>query len=369
MPFPMMSAVVLFLAACSSNALELANCTQQVVSLSGARTGSSVKGRYALFMLSAHSDDPNSGHVDVYDIESKTWSETHLSTSRTNACSTSWEHLAIFAGGATGRGQPKSRSIDIWDSSTGKWSLRQLTIGRDLLACASSGDYTIFAGGSAPQVNQSETASVELWNHRTGGWSTAKRSQPRKKPEAVTVGTKIVIAGGEIAKPPHTLRGYSATIDIFDTQTGVWTTDKLPGDGRQYFGAAQASGTHIGAGPAGVAVFAGGFYDDERLGQVDMYDPFSAKHYDIAHLSHNRSNLHGISVNGRYAAFGSGNIDPIAKTRLDFFDGETGEWGNLTGHSSCVSCGLATVGKAVLFMGTDGKADVVALDGNCSGFE
>jgi len=33
-----------------------------------------------------------------------------------------------------------------------------------------------------------------------------------------------------------------------------------------------------------------------------------------------------------------------------------------------VNCGMAAVGNSVLFLGADGKADVFALDGDCSSF-
>jgi len=237
-----------------------------------------------------------------------------------------------------------------------------------LLACASAGDVTIFAGGSAPQANQSETASVEIWNHVTNQWSNGTLSQPRKKPEAVAVGTKIVIAGGEIAKPPnHGLGGYTATVDVYDTVTGKWSTDTLI-SARQYFGAAHASGKAVGAGPDGVAVFAGGFYNRIRLASVDIYDPMTTQHYAGQDLSHNRSNLHACSAgkDGRYAAFGSGNIDATAKITLDFYDGETGEWAQSHTHTPIVSNGVASVGNIVLFMGFDGRADAIALDGDCS---
>lgn len=112
-----------------------------------------------------------------------------------------------------------------------------MSIGRDLLAAASCGDYTIFAGGSAPGINQSETAEVDVWHHPTNVWTKAKLSQPRKKPEAVCAGGKIVVAGGEIAKappppPPRRLRDYTATVDIFDTDSGEWSTSQL-GQARQ----------------------------------------------------------------------------------------------------------------------------------------
>lgn len=246
-----------------------------------------------------------------------------------------------------------------------------MSIGRDLLACASVGDFTIFAGGSAPQVNQSETDEVDIWNHRTGAWTQGKLSQKRKKPEAVTAGGKIVIAGGEIAKPvppmlgePDELRssiqGYSDVIDIFDPNTGTFSTTHMPFPPRQYFGAASA-GDH--------AVFAGGFYNDIRLGNVDIYDAAANAWSRGPSLSHNRSNLQGTSVGeGRYAAFGSGNIRMDAKLALDVYDSSTGILAASIAHAPG-NPAVAAVKNVALFLGCDGVFDALAADDHsCSGW-
>ena len=350
---------------------DVKNCSLQKVGEPVPRIATSVLNQFAVFVVTSHFDNPMSGQVNIFDAETKGWSATGrmLSPSRTNMCTTSWNHLAIFAGGSTARGHPKSTFVDIWDSSTNAWSVMNLRIGRDLLACASAGDITLFAGGSAPQVNQSETDSVEIYNHITKLWTTATLSLPRKKPEAVTVGSKIVIAGGETGRTPD----YTDVIDIFDTDTNTWTTSRLNG-ARQYFGAAHASGAHIGSSDAGVAVFAGGFFNDLRLGDVDIFDPYngkSGKHYTTDHLYQNRSNLHGVTVgkNGRWAAFGPGNIVAEAKITLDFYDGETGNWAHRKSHVEMVDQGVASVGNVAFFVGADGYADTFALDGNCSMFD
>eukprot|EP00937_MAST-01D_sp_MAST-1D-sp2_P007493 g7493.t1 len=381
-------------------ALDVANCTQQVLALPGARAAASVQGRYALFALQAHADDNNTGHVYVFDGSTRAWSETRMSASRTNMCATSWRHKAIFAGGTAGRGLPKSASVDIFDTSTGTWSLHNLSIGRDLLGCASAGNITVFAGGSAPQANQSETASVEVLNHVTGEWALLARglSVPRKKPEAVAVGDSIVIAGGEVAKSvvqgrfrprgprsgPGTARptpaagglplgSYTASVDVLDAASMTWSNASRLASPRQYFGAARVAGSAVtaavGAGAEGAAIFAGGFWDDVRLADVDVFSPATGRHGTRYRLSHNRSNLNAASAGGgRYAAFGSGNIDAAAKITLDFFDGETGEWASATGHAPTTMNGVAAVGSAVLFAGFDGRYDTFALDGDCSMF-
>jgi hypothetical protein len=254
----------------------LANCSQQVMSVPAARSGVGVLGRFALFAVEDHNTSVNSGIVDIFDGHNKTWSVSNMSESRTNMCPTSWKHLAIFAGGSTGRHQPKSDHVDVYDTNTGKWSLHHLKMGRDLLACSSAGDYTIFAGGSAPQANQSETANVEAWNHVTGEWTILPQglSQSRKKPEAVSVGPRIIVAGGEIAKsvaqgaydpgcPACPLGSYTATMDILDTRTMTWELNSTMPQAMQYFGAARASGAATPGATDGVVVWAGGFYNDQ----------------------------------------------------------------------------------------------------------
>jgi hypothetical protein len=174
--------------------LNLTNCTQlkipgTMAGRSAAAVSDGSTNTYALFAVNSHDNasDPDNAIVDVFNATTKTWFKTKMSGGRTNIASTTWKHLAIFAGGTANRGQPKSDRIDVWDSRTNTWTLEHMTIGRDLLGCGSLGDYTLFAGGSAPQVNQSETAEVDIWNHVTNKWTTAKLSQPRKKPVAVPV--------------------------------------------------------------------------------------------------------------------------------------------------------------------------------------
>ena len=360
----------------------LVNCTQQVLSQPTARSAVTVLGRWAVFATEDHMDGNHSGLVDIFDAQNGAWSTSQMSHSRTNMCATSWGPLAIFAGGSDGRGLPKSRNVDVWDSRTGAWSLRTLAMGRDLLACASAGGVTLFAGGSAPQANQSETASVEMWDHADDSWSVLPQvlSQPRKKPEAVAVGERIVISGGEIAKavalgrftpgpPPPPLGSYTGTMDVFEAKTRTWESlnASLPTP-MQYFGAARASGRATPGATDGVAVFAGGFYNDIRLGATHLYDPLSRRFVAGPPLAHNRSNLHAASVgaDGRYAAFGAGNIDATAKVTLDFYDGDTGEWAHSHTHTPIVGNGVVSAGNVALFAGFDGRIDAIALDGDCS---
>ena len=351
--------LALVLLAPAATGLTIKNCTQQNIT-PGGHVAVSVNQTSVFFAVDSPYDAPAAGHVDAYNSVTKEWTTTSLhSGGRTNMCGTTWKHLAIWAGGGPHRGLPKSQVVDAYDTTTGTWTSYNMSIGRDLLACASIGDLTIFAGGSAPQVNQSETDVVDIWNHATGVWTSSTLSQSRKKPMAVVAGHKMIIAGGEIAKPPSAERlgDYTDVVDIYDSITGSWSTSKLS-LARQYFGAATAT--------PDLAVFAGGFNSAayHRLGIVDIYNA-SSDTWSQAKLSVNRSNLHGANVAGRYAAFGSGNIDATSKVSFDIFDGLTGEWAPSHGHHPDLPA-VASVENIALFAGQDGVVDALALNGDCS---
>ena len=360
--------------------MAIKQCALQRIGPPAARAATSVLDAFAVFFVEAHRSDPMSGSVNIFDAQKRAWrpagSLSRGSYSRTNVCATSWQHLAMFAGGTAEPGAPKSDIVDVWNSETDTWSVMHLKQGRDLLACASVGQVTLFAGGSVKIPGQPDTTdSVEIWHHNTQTWTHATLSEPRKKAEAVAVGVYIVFAGGETANASgHT--GYSSTIDVYDARYGgSWSVAQMASP-RQYFGVAYASGHAFGV--AAVAMVAGGFYNDVRLGDVDVFDPSTGRHLDtlangtVVHptLGQNRSNLRGLSIGsgGRYAAFGPGNIATAAKTSLDFYDAEAGRWMRGTAHMPIVRQGVASVGNVALFAGTDGYADAVALDGDCSVF-
>ena len=93
-------------------------------------------------------------------------------------------------------------------------------------------------------------------------------------------------------------------MDIFDTTLGTWSVARLL-QVRQYFGATWALPNQ--------AIFAGGFSQLGRLGGVDMYDSQTGRWSALQPLHVNRSNLYAANLAGRFALFGSGNIDPAAR--------------------------------------------------------
>ena len=83
--------------------------------------------------------------------------------------------------------------MDLFDSSTGRWSTAQLSVARSYLAATSVGNIAIFAGGF-PAGGPSD--AVDLFDITTGLWSTAQLSVVRQGLAATSVGNTAIFAGG-----------------------------------------------------------------------------------------------------------------------------------------------------------------------------
>jgi hypothetical protein len=170
--------------------------------------------------------------------------------------------VALFAGGQ-GPNKTNYRDVDIYTVSTGKWTRQRLSIPRSFLAATSvrapaamGGSLLLFGGGEYTEgISGFDSARVDIFWHRPDGevvlWNSSDAlSKPRKKLAAATAGKYVLFAGGYTSGEKNTTkRGYCDDVDIYDSETGVWTTSRIS-QPRQYI---------PGASLSKAAVFAGGF--------------------------------------------------------------------------------------------------------------
>lgn len=86
--------------------------------------------------------------VDIFDVSSGKWTNSTLSVARSNlAAACGAGRYAVFAGGQI----PGSDVVDVLDTTTGQWGeLPALSYGRGWLAGAGAGKCVVFAGGGRP---------------------------------------------------------------------------------------------------------------------------------------------------------------------------------------------------------------------------
>jgi hypothetical protein len=245
--------------------------------------------------------------VDIFDISSKTWSATSLSTARLDlAAGVTSDGYAVFAGGSTATGA--SNVVDIFNSNTGAWSTATLPAARFGMSAIAVGTKIFFAGGSGPDSSGvTKTTRIDVFEPSTGIWTVENLSVARRYFPTVKVGTKLLFAGGQLDCWPCSASGV---VDIYDISNGSWSTATLSTP-RELL---------VGASDGVIAVFAGGEANGSQgTDKVDIYDS-STDTWSTSVLSQARTNI-AVAVNGNKAYFVGGNLDSQGFSNvIDVFD-------------------------------------------------
>ena len=271
-------------------------------------------GNKAFFAGGRISFDNSTNVVDVYNADlgepndPSAWSIATLSQARSYMVATCVGSIALFAEGY-------HDVVDIYDANAGEpndpaaWSTATLSLARGRFAATSLGSYAFFAGGLLSEGGGIGDPSsnfvdiVDIFDANTGVWSTATLSQARCDLCATTVGKYALFAGGF---------GTSNVVDTYDSSKGepnnpgAWSTTVLS-EGRS-----RISATSVG----GYALFAGGGDGTPGggLSTVDIYDsglgePNDPSAWYTTTLTQARTHLAATSL-GSKALFAGGLVGP-----------------------------------------------------------
>ncbi|HEY5772556.1 MAG TPA: PKD domain-containing protein [Chitinophagaceae bacterium] len=204
----------------------------------------------------------------------------------------------VFAGGSANEQQGCATArVDIYDISTGIWTMAQLSKARESMGVAVLGNKIFFAGGIVPRVGppygcyitncgDTRRSEIDIYDASTNTWSTAQLSNVRI-PTGASAGNKVVFAGDDDY--------FSAGIDIYDAGNNSWLTSSLSA-GRQISQPAVAGNRiFFGGGSSGMYSVTGGgnFYK-----QIDIYDATSDT-WTVDSLSMVRGSMAAISANNK----------------------------------------------------------------------
>lgn len=244
-----------------SKTVEIYNMTSGVwrtAELSRGRSGvatTSVGDRFVLFaggLTGTWDNRVASAAVDIYNVDTNTWTTAALSHPRVNIAATSAGELAFFAGGSSGDESLHS-VIDVYNATSGAWSTLSLSESRTLLGAVSLGDLVFFAGGYR---SGAYTSLVEIYNTTSRVWaSPAHLSQPQTISAAFAMGSKAFFLGRSV-----TNFVARSALHIYDACTGAWTAVAVP---RLSYETATAAN--------GLVILAGTLVGYETAGTVDIY--------------------------------------------------------------------------------------------------
>jgi hypothetical protein len=295
--------------------------------------GCASAGQAILFAGGYESGGHYTDAVDQYDSSTGTWSQANLSLARQLLCGVSVGDLALFAGGWNSNMSGSLSRVDVYDSGTGAWSTAELSRARYSLAGTAVGSKAIFAGGNEAKVNSGSIPSdaVDIYDASTGAWSVASLSVKRRSLAAASVGGEAIFAGGRTKLGEQGSNAPTGRVDIYHEATGAWTTASL--SEARYGLAATALGD--------LALFAGGWSGTGYSSAVDIYDS-STGQWTTASLSVPRAWLAGASV-GPYAIFAGGEVGSTQFSDVvDIYDSRDGSWSTSTlAEARSSLCGLS----------------------------
>ena len=272
------------------------------------------------------------------------WSIEYLSETKNALSATSSEDRAYFAGGLI-NWSAYSSLVDIYEKDGGTWSTSQLSIGRAWLAAANGNGKVFFAGGNdffAPSGDNTSDV-VDIYDEGTNQWATENLSEGRVFLTAVKVGDKILFAGGIKKLDWNTsLFETSNTVDIYDLNTGQWSTGTLSEP--RAFIASAVNGN--------LAFFAGGWAGTNTVSDVvDIYNS-ATDTWSMATLSVPRAQAAGASVGDKVLFAGGGLEGSFTPTDVvDIYDVQMNEWSTASLSVSRGELLAATIEDKVFFVG------------------
>ncbi|MCF8368094.1 MAG: hypothetical protein K9G76_03570 [Bacteroidales bacterium] len=281
--------------------------------------------------------------IDIYDVSSGGWSVLDLSQARFVMASAATSQKVLFAGGVLSITMFNvSDLVDIYNPQSNTWQTATLSEARGALSATSNGQFALFAGGIKNFISGATSTKVDIYDESSETWSVSQLSVPRGYFASVSAGGKAYFAGGIVSYSGNS-SVVTNRVDIYDYASGTWSIDSLSVARGGL--AASACGDYI--------LFCGG-HDSQynALNTVDIYNMQSGE-WTTDTLSQARGELTAASLNNKLF-FGGGYSDYnelIMSDRVDVFDTDNATWDQAGLSQPRSELTAASAGNTILFSG------------------
>lgn len=231
--------------------------------------------------------------VDIYDVNTNTWSVQSLSQNRSGIASTSLnkQNLVFFAGGyiTVSLGNPEftTNRIDIYNATSNTWSIASLHIKNNFIYATSLNNFGLaFMGGAFQKI-------LMVFNASSSSWSEMSLSLDTNYGASVSLESYglAMFAGGATQQ-----NIFSNIVDIYDAKTDSWS--------KMYLSIARAALGGAGLDKYGLVFFAGGMDASQQHNIVDILD-VKTMTWSISYLKNHRAFISSTNLDD-LAFFGAG---------------------------------------------------------------
>ncbi|MEK7253701.1 MAG: PHB depolymerase family esterase, partial [Bacteroidota bacterium] len=191
----------------------------------------------------------------------------------------------LIAGGIHFDNTPSER-VDIYDLSTGAWTMSNLSVSRGFInnavtVCGKA----FFAGGGIFDLPTlawtSASDRVDIYDPTTGEWTTAQLSHSVINHSVVAIGNQVLIAGGGDPAPPYS---DFSTVDIYSCPGTLLDAQFTHGDSlRTYKLYVPAAYDGSEAYPLVIALHGSGQTNDFLINFSRMNEVADAEHFLVAY--------------------------------------------------------------------------------------
>jgi N-acetylneuraminic acid mutarotase len=226
-----------------------------------------------VFFAGGNNNDTWYDLVDIYDISTGSWTISHLSEPKIGLTAAAIEDKVFFAGGATDEGWDQTNKVDIYDISDHSWSVAELSEGKIGAGTVIAGNKLYFAGGwnylSGFDNPMIPLKSVDIYDASTDSWSVANLNFVSGGVSGIAQGDKIYWSGISWLQ-------YEGNVEVWNTGNGGITKYCLSYP-RSYPGGIVKNND--------IAFFVPGKPDEIISDRFDIYDPITDK-WSIGLLDH-----------------------------------------------------------------------------------
>jgi len=172
--------------------------------------------------------------VDIYDVSANRWTTTHLSVAGHSIAGAAVGNKVLFAGGDHGFngtvGLNRATQVDIYDLNSSTWSTALLSeTKRGGLSAVTVNNKIYFAGGETwPNNYWAASDKIDIYDNSTNTWSTSSMQEGKLAFASIAVDNKIYWAGGYTGNSTTPTSLYSScVVEIKDVNTGSSSIEYL----------------------------------------------------------------------------------------------------------------------------------------------